>query len=120
VIYNGQPLTDPHFPYFGQYKGDEDTQRKPAYHNGTAWTWPFPVFCEAWAAVFGKHSHSTCLAWMGSVIGLMRKGAAGYIPEILDGDFPHLPRGCDAQAWGASEVARVVHKLSEKCGMGDK
>ena len=42
------------------------------------------------------------------------------IVEILDGDFPHLPRGCDAQAWGASEVARVVHKLSEKCGMGDK
>ena len=115
VIYNGRSLTDPHSPYFGQYKGDEDTQRKPAYHNGTAWTWPFPVFCEAWAAAFGKNSHSTCLAWLGSVIGLMRKGAAGYIPEILDGDFPHVPRGCDAQAWGSSEVARVMHKLSDEC-----
>jgi glycogen debranching enzyme len=71
------------------------------------------VFCEAWAAAFGKNSHSTCLAWLGSVILLMRKGAAGYIPEIIDGDFPHTPRGCDAQAWGSSEFARVMHKLSQ-------
>jgi len=29
----------------------------------------------------------------------------------LDGDFPHTPRGCDAQAWGASELLRVWLKL---------
>jgi glycogen debranching enzyme len=29
------------------------------------------------------------------------------VPEILDGDFPHKQRGCDAQAWGASEIVRV-------------
>ncbi|MFH2092777.1 MAG: amylo-alpha-1,6-glucosidase [Pseudomonadota bacterium] len=111
IIYNGRLINNPVSPYIGKYEGDEDTQRKPAYHNGTAWTWPFPVFCEAWAHVFGPNSHSTCLAWLGSVITLMRKGAAGYIPEILDGNFPHTPRGCDAQAWGVSEAARVVHKL---------
>lgn len=111
VYHHGQLINDPYFPYRGQYKGDEDTQRKPAYHNGTAWTWPFPVFCEAWASVFGKNSHGTSLSWLGSVIQLMRKGAAGYIPEILDGDYPHTPRGCDAQAWGSSEAARVIHKL---------
>jgi glycogen debranching enzyme len=112
IFYNNQLLKDPHFPYSGEYKGDEDTQRKPAYHNGTAWTWPFPVFCEAWAKAFGEKSFPTCLAWLGSVFHLMRSGAAGYIPEILDGDYPHMPRGCDAQAWGSSEVARVIHKLS--------
>ncbi|OQY51797.1 MAG: transmembrane fusion protein [Desulfobacteraceae bacterium 4572_89] len=113
IIWNQTAIKDPHAPYSGKYQGDEDTRRKPAYHNGTAWTWLFPVFCEAWAKAFGKKSHPTCLAWLGSVIGLMRKGAAGYIPEILDGDFPHTPRGCDAQAWGTSEFARVIHKLSE-------
>jgi predicted glycogen debranching enzyme len=112
VTHNGQVLNDPHHPYHGVYQGDEDTNRKPAYHNGTAWTWPFPVFCEAWAKVFGEDSHATCLSWLGSVKHLMRTGAAGFIPEILDGDFPHLPRGCDAQAWRVSEAARVVHKLS--------
>ncbi|MEX1313364.1 MAG: amylo-alpha-1,6-glucosidase, partial [Desulfotignum sp.] len=112
VVHHGETLNDPHHPYAGVYKGDEDTNRKPAYHNGTAWTWPFPVFCEAWAKVFGEKSHATCLAWLGSMKHLMRTGAAGYIPEILDGDFPHIPRGCDAQAWGVSEAARVVHQLS--------
>ncbi|MDA8135821.1 MAG: glycogen debranching enzyme N-terminal domain-containing protein [Desulfobacteraceae bacterium] len=114
VYYHGRLLNDPHHPYWGEYKGDEDTKRKPAYHNGTAWTWPFPVFCEAWARAFGKNSHATCLAWLGSVLNLMRTGAAGYIPEILDGDYPHTPRGCDAQAWGSSEAARVMHKLLSK------
>jgi glycogen debranching enzyme len=114
IFYNNNLIKDPLSPYSGEYSGDEDTQRKPAYHNGTAWTWQFPVFCEAWAAVFGINSHDTCLAWLGSVILLMRKGAAGYIPEILDGDYPHTPRGCDAQAWGVSEAARVVYKLSDQ------
>ncbi|MCF8113745.1 MAG: amylo-alpha-1,6-glucosidase, partial [Desulfotignum sp.] len=114
VEHNGVALNDPVHPYAGEYKGDEDTKRKPAYHNGTAWTWQFAVFCEAWATVFGPESHATCLAWLGSVKHLMRTGAAGYIPEILDGDFPHTPRGCDAQAWGVSEAARVVHKLSPR------
>ena len=112
IIYNEQLLKDPHFPYSGVYEGDEDTQRKPAYHNGTAWTWLLPVFCEAWAVVFGENSYTTCLSWIGSSVTLMRSGAVGYIPEILDGDYPHTPRGCDAQAWGTSEAARVIHKLN--------
>ena len=111
IVHNGKVLKDPYYPYSGKYEGDEDTQRKPAYHNGTAWTWQLPVFCEAWALTFGKSGTATCLAWLGSAIILMRKGAAGYIPEILDGDYPHTPRGCDAQAWGSGEAARVIHKL---------
>jgi starch synthase (maltosyl-transferring) len=42
-----------------------------------------------------------------SSIDLIRTGCLGHIPEILDGDFPHTPRGCDAQAWGVSELLRV-------------
>ncbi|MBU4430009.1 MAG: hypothetical protein KKE37_11745, partial [Verrucomicrobia bacterium] len=30
------------------------------------------------------------------------------IPEILDGDYPHRLRGCDAQAWGVTELYRVL------------
>jgi glycogen debranching enzyme len=44
---DGRLLNNPAEPYCGRYEGDEDTRRKPAYHNGTAWTWTFPVFCEA-------------------------------------------------------------------------
>jgi len=108
----GQRLADPHAPYAGYYQGDEDTRRKPAYHNGTAWTWQFPVFCEAWATAFGAPGIPAALAWLGSALPLMRTGAAGFVPEVLDGDFPHTPRGCDAQAWGCSEIARVACKLT--------
>ncbi len=111
ITHQGRMIKDPHHPYAGTYAGDEDTRRKPAYHNGTAWTWQFPVFCEAWATVFGRPGYPASLAWLGSAARLMKKGAAGYMPEIVDGDAPHTPRGCDAQAWGSSELARVLHKL---------
>ena len=35
------------------------------------------------------------------------RGCLGQLPEILDGDAPHHPRGCDAQAWSVSEALRV-------------
>ena len=44
VYREGHLLNDPHYPYQGHYQGDEDTSRKPAYHNGTAWGWPFPSY----------------------------------------------------------------------------
>ena len=41
---DGELLNNPVEPYWPRYEGDEDTRRKPAYHNGTAWTWTFPTF----------------------------------------------------------------------------
>ncbi|MEJ2165642.1 MAG: amylo-alpha-1,6-glucosidase [Desulfobacterales bacterium] len=112
IIHQGKIISDPHHPYRGQYCGDEDTNRKPAYHNGTAWTWLFPSFCEAWAATYGAKSRETALALLAAGFRLLEQGCAGHIPEILDGDFPHTLRGCDAQAWGASELLRVMLKLT--------
>jgi glycogen debranching enzyme len=112
IVHGSRVLGDPHRPYAGVYQGDEDTSRKPAYHNGTAWTWPFPVFCEAWAEVYGSAGTRTALSILGSSLDLVRRGCAGFIPEILDGDAPHRARGCDAQAWGSSEFARVWLKLT--------
>jgi predicted glycogen debranching enzyme len=113
IIYHNNPLNDPHLPYQGTYKGDEDTERKPAYHNGTAWTWLFPTFCEAWAKVYGDKSKETALAWLASSAALLEQGCVGHVPEILDGDYPHKQRGCDAQAWGLSELLRVYRMLDD-------
>jgi predicted glycogen debranching enzyme len=112
IVYNGRPLNDPCRPYQGTYAGDEDTSRKPAYHNGTAWTWLLPSFCEAWALMYAPNANDTARAWLGSMCRLMNLGCAGHVPEILDGDFPHRQRGCDAQAWGVSELYRIWTKLS--------
>jgi predicted glycogen debranching enzyme len=107
IRHNEQLINDPHSPYQGRYTGDEDTRRKPAYHNGTAWTWQFPSYCEAWLMRYGDEGKATARALLYSSLDLIRTGCLGQIPEILDGNFPHTPRGCDAQAWGVSELLRV-------------
>lgn len=107
IMHQGQVLNDPANPYWGRYEGDEDTRRKPAYHNGTAWTWLLPVFCEAWSMVYGDAGRETAKSWLSSMCSLIDKGCIGHVPEIVDGDFPHRQRGCDAQAWGLSELVRV-------------
>ena len=109
---DGRLLNDPHHPYQGRYRGDEDTQRKPAYHNGTAWTWVFPSYCEALAMVYGESGKRTGRALLATAVDAMNSGCLGHIPEIRDGDAPHEDRGCDAQAWSVSEVYRVWRLLA--------
>ena len=43
---------------------------------------------------------------------LLNRGCIGQIPEILDGDAPHADRGCGAQAWGVTELYRVLASLA--------
>jgi len=113
---NGQLLNNPTEPYQGRYEGDEDTRRKVAYHNGTAWTWTFPVFCEALARAwdFSPQAIAAAKAYLGSMERRMNEGCLGQIPEILDGDAPHQSRGCDAQAWGVTESLRVWKLLDRR------
>ncbi len=106
---DGKLLNNPLEPYWPRYEGDEDTRRKPAYHNGTAWTWTFPVFCEALARAwdFSPAAVAAAQSYLGSVTGVLNQGCLGQISELLDGDAPHTQRGCDAQAWGVTEALRV-------------
>ncbi len=107
-------LNNPAEPYWPQYEGDEDTRRKPAYHNGTAWTWTLPAFCEALARAwdFSPAAVAAAKSYLGSAEKLLNEGCLGQLPEILDGDAPHAQRGCDAQAWGVTETLRVWKLLS--------
>jgi predicted glycogen debranching enzyme len=116
IYHNGQLLNNPIEPYCPRYEGDEDTCRKPAYHNGTAWTWTFPVFCEALARAwdFSPEAVAAAKAYLGGMERLLNEGCLGQIPEILDGDAPHAQRGCDAQAWGVTEALRVWKLLNER------
>jgi len=112
---DGHVLNNPVEPYWPRYEGDEDTRRKPAYHNGTAWTWTFPSFCEALALAwdFSPEAVAAAQSYLHSAESLMNESCLGQLPEILDGDAPHTPRGCDAQAWGVTETLRVWTLLSK-------
>lgn len=102
---DGSLLNDPLNPYWGYYEGDEDTRRKPAYHNGTAWAWPFPAWCEAFAMTTGDIAAARAILASTSIPA--SQGSIGHLPEICDGNAPHTQRGCLAQAWSLSETIRV-------------
>ena len=107
-VYNNEELLNtPSSPYWGTYEGVEDVSRKPAYHNGTAWTWPFPSYSEAYYMLYGQPGLKHAISILSSSQFLLEEGCLGQIPEILDGNFPHKQRGCDAQAWGVTELYRV-------------
>ena len=112
----GHLLNNPVEPYWPRYEGDEDTRRKPAYHNGTAWTWTFPSFCEALALAWDNSPEAVAAAggYLASAVKLLNEGCLGQLPEILDGDAPHVQRGCDAQAWGVTETLRVWKMLNSE------
>jgi predicted glycogen debranching enzyme len=118
---DGRLLNDPNRPYWGSYEGDEDTRRKPAYHNGTAWVWMLPTGCEAlaksWDCVPG--AVATAKACLGSLEEILLTDCLGQLPEILDGDAPHQARGCDAQAWSVLEALRVWKWLGQQKGSVD-
>ncbi len=99
--------------YCATYAGDEDTQRKPAYHNGTVWAWPFPMFAEALVKT-GLATKEVALSLLASAVENVNLGCVCHLSECADGDAPHAQKACRAQAWSASELLRVWLKLSRQ------
>ena len=85
----------------------------PLTDNGTAWTWLLPSLAEAVALAWDRQppALATARAMLGNLDFWLHRGCLGHIPEVADGDAPHLERGCDAQAWSATESLRVLRWL---------
>jgi predicted glycogen debranching enzyme len=103
---NGRCLVDAHNPYHGYYTGDENTSRKPSYHNGTVWAWPFPMYVEG-LVKYSLAAKDTALSILASSVENINTWCLCHISENADGDAPHAQKGCRAQAWSASEFYRV-------------
>jgi len=98
--------------YQGRYFGPPK-QRDAAYHNGTVWAWPIGAFLDAYLKVNGHSEDSLAQAqrWLTPLIDSMRRGCVGQIAEIFEGDEPHRPVGCFAQAWSVAEVLRLAVEI---------
>ncbi|MGN0156158.1 MAG: amylo-alpha-1,6-glucosidase [Lachnospiraceae bacterium] len=95
--------------YHGIYCGALP-KRDAAYHQGTAWGFLLGGFLTAYRKVHhhDEESKKRALAMLEPVIShLHHTGCIGSISEIFDGDAPHTPRGCYAQAWSVGEVLRA-------------
>ena len=97
--------------YRGVYEGNQ-YQRDTAYHQGPVWTWLMGAYAEAHYRVY--HDPAAALALLRPFEDHLCDAGLGTISEILDGDPPHPPRGCIAQAWGVAEVLRMWRRLARE------
>ena len=98
--------------YKGRYEGDQPT-RDSAYHQGTVWPWLIGSYIEANLRLYGKQFVPTAQELIAGFEEDMTTYGVGSIPEVYDGDPPHLPNGCISQAWSVAEILRAM-KLIEK------
>ncbi|MDQ3329486.1 MAG: amylo-alpha-1,6-glucosidase [Planctomycetota bacterium] len=85
-------------------------ERDAAYHQGTIWPWLAGAFIEGWVRVRGGSAESKREArtrFLEPLLAQTETLGVGHLPELADGDPPHLPRGCPFQAWSVSEALRL-------------
>jgi len=97
-------LAPEHPDYSGHYGGDF-RQRDSAYHQGTAWGWLIGPFISAHLRAYGDRDAAR--RYLFPFVYQLSGHGLGTLSEIFDGDPPHTPRGCFAQAWSVAEVLRA-------------
>ena len=97
--------------YKGHYGGDIFS-RDSAYHQGTVWSWLLGPYIEAGIKTEGESFRTEAVEMIVQFAHHLNEGCIGTVSEIFDGDAPHHPRGCVAQAWGVAEILRVAKLYS--------
>lgn len=90
-------------------------ERDEAYHQGTVWAFLMGPFIEAYLKVndFGKRSKKTALEYIEPLLKHLTDDAClASVSEIFDGEPPHTPRGCIAQAWSVAELLRAYRLIN--------
>jgi glycogen debranching enzyme len=95
--------------YRARYEGGV-VERDGSYHQGTVWPWLLGPFITAFVRVNERSARSIQQAslWLKGMEEHMLQAGLGQISEIADADYPHLPRGCMAQAWSVAEILRAA------------
>jgi predicted glycogen debranching enzyme len=95
--------------YRGRYTGGS-ASRDGAYHQGTVWPWSIGPFLTAFTKVHGgrESARRQAESWLSAFKAHMDDAGLGHVSEIFDGDPPHRPCGCIAQAWSVAELLRAT------------
>jgi predicted glycogen debranching enzyme len=101
--------------YIGRYEGDMRS-RDGAYHQGTVWAWLIGPFITAYLKAHGegKAARKRARAWLAGFGDHLSDACLGQVSEIFDGDAPHAPRGCVAQAWSVAEILRAAVEAAKR------
>jgi predicted glycogen debranching enzyme len=108
--YGLRTLTPDDPRYRGRYAGDW-AERDFAYHNGTVWPWLLGPFVTAFLRTKNFEAEWRGFAFNRFLQPLFEeqtvKAGLGTLSEVFDGDPPHAPGGCIAQAWSVAEPLRT-------------
>jgi predicted glycogen debranching enzyme len=97
--------------YRGRCEGPP-SERDAAYHQGTVWPWLLGPFIAADIRFNGEAARKRAPELLAPLRQFMESRGTGQLPEIFDGDTPHAPRGCFAQAWSVAELLRMPALIS--------
>jgi predicted glycogen debranching enzyme len=102
-------LSPEHPAYNGRYPGDA-FHRDSVYHQGAVWPWLLGAYADALLNIEGR-TPDILMELRERIAPLLRHletdGCFGSVAEIFDGDPPHAPNGCVAQAWSVAELLRI-------------
>jgi predicted glycogen debranching enzyme len=103
--------------YRGHYTGGPK-ERDGAYHQGTVWSWLLGPFITAYIKVNGgsEEARRRAQAWLSPLESHLAEAGLGHVSEIFEGDTPHRPCGCIAQAWSVAEILRVYFEEVRSLG----
>jgi predicted glycogen debranching enzyme len=94
--------------YEGFYTGDRE-RRDHCYHQGTVWGYLIGPFITAYlkANNYSMEAQLRASLMIDPFIShLEGEGCLGSVSEVFDGNMPHSPKGCFAQAWSVAELLR--------------
>jgi glycogen debranching enzyme len=107
----GLRTLDPEDPaYRGSY-GGTPAERDAAYHQGTVWPWLIGPFVRAHLRAYGDRECAR--SFVRPLIDALEADCLGTLFEIADGEPPHAPQGCPAQAWSVAELIAVLRLLHD-------
>jgi len=103
--------------YKGTCGGGPD-ERDAAYHQGTVWPWLFGPYVDALFAVEPRDcARGQARQILECLLATMDEAGLGFLSEVFDGDPPHRPGGCIAQAWSVAAAIHVWRVLETTGGV---
>jgi 4-alpha-glucanotransferase len=84
-------------------------ERDGAYHQGTVWAWLLGPWAVAHYRIY--RDAAAAQRFLEPIGDHLRDAGLGQVSEIFDGDPPHTPRGCPAQAWSVATILEAWQRL---------
>ncbi len=100
--------------YVGHFAGGQ-TEREMAYHQGTVWPHLLGVYVRARLQTAPDDLETETLDELTRLLEhAVDDGVLlGQVSQLADGDAPHRPRGCPAQATSVAELLRALAALGQ-------